>query len=179
MKVKDSQTLKRSIAHFYRDCEVWPRLNLNVMLAAPSRPIQASSTKSLSVIGSGGQLRLTAMLHRSTWIAGQRCYVRVGLGNDTKRTVRTVALALIRTTTLFKYRPVADSDGTQSPEEEACQATMTQKVVAESYLEKSHSASKRHASTDGWWAGVRGGEDVCFAHHVLIPVRLPVHVTVQ
>ncbi|KAM5530599.1 hypothetical protein V8D89_015717, partial [Ganoderma adspersum] len=169
VKVKDSQTLKRSIAHFYRDCEVWPRLNLNVMLATPSRPIQASSAKCLSVIGGGGQLRLTAMLHRSTWIAGQRCYVRLGLSNDTKRIVRTVALTLIRTTTLFKYQPVAESDGSQSPEEEACQTIVSQKVVAESCLEKSHSASKHHASTDGWWAGVRGGEDVCFAHHVLIP----------
>ncbi|PIL31698.1 hypothetical protein GSI_06401 [Ganoderma sinense ZZ0214-1] len=170
VKIKDSQTLKRSIAHFYRDCEVWPRLNLNVMLSTPSRPIQASSKKTLSAIGGGGQLKLTAMLHRSTWIAGQRCYVRIGLGNDTKRTVRTTVLTLIRTTTLFKYRPVVSSNGSQSPEEKACQTTTTHKVVAESYLEKSRPASKHHASTEGWWAGVRAGEDACFAHHVLIPL---------
>lgn len=114
MKIKDSKTLKRSIAHFYRDCEVWPRLNLNVMLANPSRPIQASSTKSFSVIGGGGQLKLTATLHRSTWMAGQRCYMCIGLGNSTKKTVKTVVSALVRTITIFKHRHVVNSDGSQS-----------------------------------------------------------------
>ncbi|KAI1793814.1 hypothetical protein LXA43DRAFT_884840, partial [Ganoderma leucocontextum] len=170
VKIKDSQTLKRSIAHFYRDCEVWPRLTLDVVLASGSRPIQASTAKSLSVIGGGGQLKLTAMLHRLTWIAGQRCYVRIWLGNDTKKTVKTVVLTLVRTTTLFKHRPVVESDDSQSSDGDSYQTTSTtHKVVAESHLERSHPASKHHASTEGWWTGVRAGEDAYFAHHVLIP----------
>nr|VWO94393.1 G protein complex alpha subunit GpaB [Ganoderma boninense] len=166
VKIKDSQTLKRSIAHFYRDCQVWPRLNLNAMLSTPSRPIQASSARTLSAIGGGGQLKLMAMLHRSTWIAGQRCYVRIGLGNDTKRTVRTVILTLIRTTTLFKYRPGANSDGSQSPEKDPCQTTTAHKVVAESCLEKSRSASKHHASTEASAGAL--APDV----HVALPLRI-------
>ena len=166
MKVKDSKTLRRSIAHFYRDCQVWPRLQLDVILSAAPRPIQASTAGRLSVIGGGGnKLKLTAMLHRLTWIAGQRCYIRIWIGNETKKTVKTLTLNLIRTTILFKYHHEPD------PDNDTCQKTITHKVLAETLLERSSPVAKNHASADGWWTGVQAGQEAYFSHCILLPVR--------
>ncbi|KAI0721389.1 hypothetical protein C8T65DRAFT_601517 [Cerioporus squamosus] len=169
VKVKDSQTGKRSIAHFYRDCEVWPRMNPSVVLANAPRPIQASTAKSLSVIGSGHKVKLTATLHRMTWMAGQRCSVRIWIANETKKNIKSVALTLVRTTTLFKPKPHLDPGDRMSIDPDACQTATTHKVVAEDSLERGHSVAKGHASAQGWWTGVPAGQEAQFSHWILIP----------
>ncbi|RDX50472.1 hypothetical protein OH76DRAFT_1482249 [Lentinus brumalis] len=169
VKVKDSQTGKRSIAHFYRDCEVWPRMNPSVVLANAPRPIQASTAKSLSVIGNGSKLKLTAMLHRMTWIAGQRCAVRIWIANETKKSIKSVTLTLVRTTTLFKPKPHLDPGDRMSIDPDACQTATTHKVVGEALLERSHSIAKGHASAQGWWTGVQPGQEAQFSHWIVIP----------
>ncbi|TFK92792.1 hypothetical protein K466DRAFT_659016 [Polyporus arcularius HHB13444] len=169
VKVKDSQTGKRSIAHFYRDCEVWPRMNPSVVLANAPRPIQASTAKSLSVVGSGSKLKLTAMLHRMTWIAGQRCAVRIWIANETKKSIKSVTLTLVRTTTLFKPKPQLDPGDRMSIDPDACQTATTHKVVGEALLERSHSIAKGHASAQGWWTGVQPGQEAQFSHWIVIP----------
>ncbi|KAH9898141.1 hypothetical protein C8Q73DRAFT_387693 [Cubamyces lactineus] len=169
VKVKDSKTGKRSIAHFYRDCQVWPCLDLTTVLASAPRHIQASTARSLSVIGGGHKVKLTAILHRLTHVAGQRCYVRVSVVNETKKSVKTLALTLIRTTILFKPKPALDYSGHSSADPDACQTTTSHKVVAESILERSQGVTKGHASAEGWWTGVSAGQEAQFAHYVLIP----------
>ncbi|KAI8980753.1 hypothetical protein BD414DRAFT_550504 [Trametes punicea] len=171
VKVKDSKTGKRSIAHFYRDCQIWPCLDPAVVFASAPRPIQASTARSLSVIGGGSKVRLTAMLPRITWVAGQRCYVHVSVANETQKTVKSLTLTLIRTTTLFKPRPALDIGNRSSIDPDACQTATTHKVVAESILEKSQGVAKGHASAQGWWIGVPPCQEAQFAHYVLIPVR--------
>ncbi|KAH9846847.1 hypothetical protein C2E23DRAFT_543220 [Lenzites betulinus] len=165
VKVKDSKTGKRSIAHFYRDCQVWPRLDPARVLANAPRPIQASTVGSLAVMGAGSKVRLTAMLPRMTWLAGQRCYVHLSVTNESKKSVKTIKLALIRTTTLFKSRP---GFNTSSGDSEPCQVTTMHKVMAEAVLERSQSVAKGHASAPGWWTGVPAGQDAQFAHHILL-----------
>ncbi|EJF66931.1 hypothetical protein DICSQDRAFT_43935, partial [Dichomitus squalens LYAD-421 SS1] len=169
VKVKDSKTSKRSIAHFYRDCQVWPRLQVDGVLASAPRPIQASTARSISVIGGGNKLKLTAMLHRLTWIAGQRCYVRVRIGNETKKTVKTVTLSLVRTTSLFKSNPDPDPDDHAVAGNNTCQTTATHKIVAETTLERSSPATKNHASAEGWWTGAQALQEVYFSHYILLP----------
>ncbi|KAI0375261.1 hypothetical protein BV20DRAFT_933553, partial [Pilatotrama ljubarskyi] len=166
VKVKDSQTGKRSIAHFYRDCQVWPRFDPAIVLAAAPRPIQASAAGCLSLVGGGKKVRLTAVLPRMTWIAGQRCYIHLSVTNETKKSVRSVVLTLIRTTTLF--RPRHPKDGCSSVDPDACQTATTHKVVAEAVLERSQRVAKGHASAEGWWTGIAPGQEVQFAHHILI-----------
>ncbi|KAI0830570.1 hypothetical protein BC628DRAFT_1354600 [Trametes gibbosa] len=168
VKVKDSKTGKRSIAHFYRDCQVWPRMDPAVVLANSQRPIQASTVGSFAVLGAGGKVRLTAMLPRITWLAGQRCYVHLSVTNESKKSVKTVKLALIRTTTLFKSRSGLKLDNTYSGDPAPCQATTAHKVVAEAVLERSQTVAKGHASAPGWWTGVSAGQDAQFAHYILI-----------
>lgn len=177
VKVKDSQSGKRSIAHFYRDCQVWPRLNPTIVLASAPRPIHASTAKSLGVIRGASKMKLTAMLHRMSWIAGQRCFVRICIANDTKKTVKTVVLTLVRTLTLFKPKPHLDPGNGLTVDPDACQTATTHKVVAESALERSHSIAKGHASADGWWTGVPAGQEAQFSHWILIPVRRMVKIT--
>ena len=52
-------------------------------------------------MGGDGALSLSAALHRITWIAGQPLHVRVRVNNETRKTVRSVSFAILRTTTLF------------------------------------------------------------------------------
>ncbi|KAI0756748.1 hypothetical protein C8Q80DRAFT_1130287 [Daedaleopsis nitida] len=169
VKVKDSKTGKRSIAHFYRDCQVWPRLNPKIVLATAPRPIQASTAKSLAVIGGGSKLKLTAMLHRMTWISGQRCFVRIYIENNSKKAVKAVTLTLVRTITLFKPQPQLDPGNILSVDPDACQTVTVHKVVAETSLERSHAITKGHASAEGWWTGVPAGQEAQFSHWILLP----------
>ncbi|OBZ79498.1 hypothetical protein A0H81_00809 [Grifola frondosa] len=169
VKVKDSTTGKRSIAHFYRSCEIWPRLNSTVVLARAPRPLQASAAKSLSMLSSAHKVKLTALLHRLTWVAGQRCYVRVSVANDTKKTAKSLVLTLVRTTTVFKPKPALDPGLCRSVDPDACQTSTTHKVVAETMLEMGHGVAKGHASAKGWWTGVGPGQELEFSHFILLP----------
>lgn len=76
----------RSIAHFYRHVELYPYLNPAVVLSSAARPLQATASKGL-FLGGSGKVRLTASLHRSTWVAGQRVYVNVAVHNETSKKV--------------------------------------------------------------------------------------------
>ncbi|KAH9951034.1 hypothetical protein B0H21DRAFT_818862 [Amylocystis lapponica] len=171
IKVKDTQTGKRSIAHFYRNCEIWPRLNSATVLAPAPRALQASTARSLSMLNSNSKVKLTALLPRLVWVAGQRCYVRVSVANETKKTVKTLALTLIRTVTTFRPRPALDAGRAVSIDPDACQTSTSHKAVAETVLEMSQRSGKGHASAKGWWTGVGPGEELDFSHYILLPAE--------
>ncbi|KAL6310124.1 hypothetical protein BKA93DRAFT_185275 [Sparassis latifolia] len=168
VKVKDSSSGKRSIAHFYRNCEIWPRIDPTVALAPATRPLQATTSKSIAML-SNSKVKLTALLHRLTFIAGQRCYVRVAVLNETKKTVKSLTLTLVRTTTIFKPKPALDAGRTLSVDPDACETSTAHKVVVETVLEMGHRAAKGHASAKGWWTGVGPGEELEFSHFILLP----------
>ena len=90
-KLRDTKTEHNSIAHFYRNIEVWPYLEPVVVLAPSERPISSTAAKSL-FLGGSGKLKLIASLHRSTWVAGQRCYVKIVVSNDTSKKVPTTKI---------------------------------------------------------------------------------------
>ncbi|KAJ7293738.1 immunoglobulin E-set, partial [Mycena rebaudengoi] len=166
IKVKDDVHC-RSIAHFYRDCEVWPRLNPSVVLAPAEHPIQAAAAKSL-FMGGSGNVKLTASLHRSIFIAGQQCPINVAVQNDSKRLIKSLTLTLFRTTVVFKPQLAASHD-TAMPNLDACQTCTTRKQVAVSTLEMAQGFPRGHASANGWWAGIPSGERSSFSHLLLIP----------
>ncbi|CCM04190.1 uncharacterized protein FIBRA_06356 [Fibroporia radiculosa] len=169
MKMQNPNNGKRSIAHFYRNCEVWPQLNPAVVLASAPRPLQAATSKGLSVLGNSSKVKMTALLHRLTWIAGQRCSVSLVVVNETKKTIRSLALTLIRTTTIFRPKPMLDAGPARSADPDACQTTTMHKVVSESVLEMAQRGVKGHASAKGWWTGVAPGQELSFSHYVLLP----------
>lgn len=173
IKVKDSRTNAKSIAHCYRTIEVWPLFEPAVILAPAPTPIYASTSKAL-FLGGTGTVKLTGSLHRSTWVAGQRCYVRIFVANDTeRRIVQTLFLTLIRAETIFK--PDADvaamsPNGTRIDGDlDACRTSTFKRVVAKSVLEMGEKVTARHATAKGWWTGVEPGTSQEFHHFILLP----------
>lgn len=162
IKVRDPSTDARSIAHFYRDCEVWPRLNPSAVLAPSPRPLTATAAKTL-FMGGSGKVQITASIHRVHWIAGQQCYVKVRIINDSKKTVKRLNFSLVRTLVAFKPKKHEEDDP------DACSTTTYEKQVAETTLEMCESGGRGHASAKGWWTGVMSGEDKTFSQFILLP----------
>ncbi|KAJ3844951.1 hypothetical protein F5878DRAFT_636975 [Lentinula raphanica] len=169
VKVKEIETDRRSIAHFYRDCEVWPRLNPSAILSPAAQPIRETAAKSL-FMGGSGKVGLTATLHRIYWVAGQQCCVKVRIINKSKKTIKNLSLTLLRSTVAYKPNPSLDVEGSDEHDADACQTSTVQKQVAESVLEMGDRGHARgYASAKGWWAGVRPEETTEFCHFLLIP----------
>ncbi|KAF8216053.1 hypothetical protein K438DRAFT_1799990 [Mycena galopus ATCC 62051] len=167
VKVKDEFN-KRSIAHFYRDCQLWPRLNPSVILAPAQQPIQATISKGLSM-GGNGEVHLTAALHRSTFIAGSTVNVNLSVKNETRKLIKSLTLTLYRSMVVFKRKLPRDSSSVVELDIDASRTTTTRKAVANSTLEMAQGFPRSHASTDGWWAGIPSGERLDFSHLLLIP----------
>ena len=174
IKIKDTRTNARSIAHCYRTIEVWPLFDPAIILAPAPTPLYASTSKSL-FLGGTGTVKLTASLHRATWVAGQRCYVRVFVANDTeKRSVQSLSLTLIRTETVFKPNldaAVQSPNGTRVDNDlDACRTSTSKRIIAKSLLEMGEKLTARHATAKGWWTGVEPGISQEFNHFILLPV---------
>lgn len=150
--MRDSRNGSHAIAHFYRDVKVWPRLNPTVVLAPSSRPLASTIHKSL-FMGGDGRVKLTASIHRLHWVAGQQCPVSISVVNESKKTIKSATITLVRTTTIL-----------------GGQTSTFVKSVATSTLEMGHSTARGHASAKGWWLGVRPEDQSSFSHFILIPV---------
>lgn len=107
---------------------------------------------------------LSAAVHRSTWVAGQRCYVKININNETKKAVKKLTITLVRTAKVF--RPQSQSLGLGTYRE-----TTTHKEVAETVLEMAQRGTKGHASTKGWFSGVEPGQSAEFMHGITLPVN--------
>ena len=171
--MKDTLSGKRSIAHFYRTCEVWPRLDPDRILVPAPRPLRATISKSF-FMGGDGKLTLTASLIRLYWVAGQRCFVHLNIQNATKKLVTSVTLSLLRNVVIFRPLPQPDTlllgKSCYERDPDACQTTTTTKVIAESVLEAGDRATRQHVSAKGWWTGVPPLKKMDFSHSIVIPV---------
>ncbi|KAF8203802.1 hypothetical protein BJ912DRAFT_919824 [Pholiota molesta] len=138
LAIKDSASGKQSIAHFYRDCCIWPRLNPSTVLAPTSRPIRVTTSESLRM-GGNGEVKLTASLHRLHWVAGQSCFIGVKIVNNSEKAVKTLFLRLIRSITLFrvgyKFNGTGNEQRNITIADEMQSSTIT-KEVAQSNLEQ-------------------------------------------
>jgi hypothetical protein len=93
-KHADLANPKVSIAHFYRNVELWPTYG-PMALHSPEEVHPAlgqagtvsSRTAQGLLFGGAGMLHLTAVLHRKVWLAGQKCTVYIGAWNETKKFV--------------------------------------------------------------------------------------------
>ncbi|KAG6841766.1 hypothetical protein C0991_007095 [Blastosporella zonata] len=169
IKVKDSVSGSRSIAHFYRDCEIWPRLNPSIILIPASTPLRAKT--SYSRIPGSRKIHLAASVHRLHWVAGQQCFVKVFVANESQKSIKSLVLTLVRTTVVFKPNQRADTlEGVQNQLDlDTCTISTTQKQVAESILELGQRGTRGHASAKGWWAGVAPGKQLEFSHSIMLP----------
>ncbi|KIK96380.1 hypothetical protein PAXRUDRAFT_116921, partial [Paxillus rubicundulus Ve08.2h10] len=165
LRLKDPQTSAESVTHFYRSCEIWPRLSATNLSPAP-RPLVSEAAKNV-FMGGNGKVRLSATMHRLHWVAGQRCVVHLRVVNESKKTVKGAAIELERTTTVFK--PIGGPKGNPDPDPDACETTTMRKIIAASVLVMGQKCTKGHASAKGWWTGVRPGETADFSHHIVVP----------
>lgn len=163
-QVKDEETGKRSIAHFYRHCEIWPRLNPSKALARVSKPIVATKSRTL-FMGGNGEVELKASLRRPIWVAGQQCFVEIFVNNETKKSIKSVTLALVRSTVAFVSKA-----GDDPSDLDGCRSVTTEKQIAEATLNASDRGTRGHASARGWWAGVAAAESRNFTYSLLLPV---------
>ncbi|KAG8833673.1 hypothetical protein FRC17_010277 [Serendipita sp. 399] len=174
IRLKDAVSSKKSIAHFYRTIEVWPLFDPTVILSPSPSPVYATVAKNL-FLGGEGTLKLTASIHRSTWIAGARCYVKIFIDNDTeKRNVHTLTLSLIRSETIFKpVRPTSAVPTTPGKDAEVIdnvhQTSTIRRVVARTSLGMGDKAVSRHSTAKGWWTGVDAGSSMEFNHYIILP----------
>ena len=175
IRVKDGRTGARSIAHFYRNIEVWPSYDPSRVLAPAPSALYSTAAKPV-FMGGSGKLKLTASIHREIWIAGQRCYVKVFVANDTTKKMKNVTLTLIRADTIFRLNPDLDATSPTSKsaglDVDACQTSTTRKVVAETVLEMASKGTSGYATAKGWWTGVEAGSSLEFVHYILLPVSV-------
>ena len=179
IRIKDGRTGARSIAHFYRNMEVWPSYDPSRILAPTPSALYSTAAKPV-FMGGPGKLKLTASLHREIWIAGQRCYAKVFVANDTTKKVKTMALTLIRAETIFRLNPALDATSPTSKstglDADACHTSTTRKIVAETTLEMASKGTSGYATAKGWWTGVEAGGSLEFVHYILLPVSFRYHV---
>lgn len=167
----------RSIAHFYRQIDLFPYLDPAEMLSSAPKPISASHAKSL-FLGGEGKVELTASVHRENWVAGQLCYVTVDIKNESTKKIRTMTLSLARTTTVFRPRPYltlgsgVDADDPKEVEidADACQTHTSRKIVAESTIDTGKKGQNGEVTAKGMWMGVERQSFARFQHSLALPV---------
>ena len=145
------------------------------VLVPSTRPLVSTAVMTLSRGGTHNKLKLSARVPRPSYFAGQRCYVHVQIMNDTeRRTVRSLCLTLIRTTTV--YRPRSGKENSREDHENdghvptSYESKAFVDEISESRLAMAEPTTRRCASSKGWWAGVSPQERTAFTHSILIPV---------
>ncbi|KAF5323526.1 hypothetical protein D9611_005648 [Ephemerocybe angulata] len=160
IRIKDPISEGKSVAHFYRDIHVWPRLETSEALSPLSRPIQVTMSDF------DGALKFTVILHRLTWIAGQPCFLKFLVVNKTVKTVRSLAIELHRDTVVYKPQP--GSNGTD--DDSNFEAFTVSKLISAVSLPMGDRAERGYAGARGWWTGVLPGESLQFSHSIALPV---------
>ena len=168
--VKDADTSRLSLAHFYRQCSIWPGFSLQGLLVPSTRPLVSTAVLSVPRGGFYSKLKLAARVPRPYYFAGQSCYVHIQVENNTQRTVRSLCMTLIRTTTI--YRPQSGRQNTEGKTDDDKYVVKTiVDEISESRLVMADPTPRRAASSRGWWRGVKSDEKTAFTHCILVPVR--------
>ncbi|KAG8947872.1 hypothetical protein FRC04_010230 [Tulasnella sp. 424] len=170
IKIKDQGSSVKSIAHFYRNVEIYPFLG-QAVLSPAEQPLRTSTAQTL-FMGGSGKLQVAASLHRRIWIAGQRCYVHVALNNETTKKVKTLTFTLVRTTTLFQPKAELDARSPVAEEDadiDACETSTNKKEVAQCTLEMGQKGERGCVTAKGFWTGVDPAGFVELSHFLQVP----------
>ncbi|KAF8336834.1 uncharacterized protein EI90DRAFT_3287209 [Cantharellus anzutake] len=165
MKVLPSRQQSPCVVHFHRMCQIYPILDPNLLLRPSPTPISGTAEGSL-VFGTG-TLKVTGILERLAWIAGQVCWVYVLIENNTTKRVKNLTLSLIRHLTVFKVFSDSLTQSSGQVGSDVCETNHRQ--VAEAILEVGQRGCKGQASAKGWWLGVDPGGRASPRHGIMIP----------
>ena len=70
-------------------------------------PLTASDEIHFSRTGTHDAIRVTAGVHRQTWVSGIALFVDVHVSNSSRRTVKKIDIQLERITTFFDHAPAS------------------------------------------------------------------------
>ena len=123
----------------------------------------------------GGSLKVTGILERPIWVAGQVCWLRIRIENNTNKRLKNLVLSLTRQLTVFKAAPELNIDSGARPtsgpvDRDACRASTNRRKIAETVLEVGQRGSRGQISAKGWWLGVDPNERASLRHGIMIPV---------
>ena len=86
-------TGKKSIAHFYRHVTIYPFLDVDRVLRNFEAPLEVERQKKVGggwTWGKVGKTEMTVKSARAVWVAGQQCWLDIGIRNDgVKKVSRT------------------------------------------------------------------------------------------
>ncbi|KAF9056104.1 hypothetical protein BJ165DRAFT_478320 [Panaeolus papilionaceus] len=152
LRVKYPVSRKQSIAHFFRECVLWPKVDPQKVLHPQTRPIQVTTSE--------GDIHLTASLYPPTWVAGQDCRIKVVIKNASQTPIKSLEIGLFNSITVFHPPPC-------QPGKEEEHTTIQ---LSKATLKVKHHSTPGHATAKGWWSGVKPGETRTVYHSILIPV---------
>jgi hypothetical protein len=123
-------------------------------------PLTASDELRFSRYSTYEVIKLTAGVHRQTWVSGTAMFIDVHVSNSSQKSVKKLELQLEKVTTFYDHAAAATTD------EQATHLRLpdrTEKeVVARRIIKK-----ERH----GWWGTSPQFEDVA-TYHVDVPIGL-------
>lgn len=90
IKLHTPETKKRSIAHFYRPCTIYPYVPPVNIFGSTEHPTEVRTEQGLgwSLSGEKGKVRVIAELPRPDWVAGQNVWIKIFADNQSQKKVR-------------------------------------------------------------------------------------------
>jgi hypothetical protein len=168
------ETKKRSIAHFYRPCVIFPYVEPSFAFSNTGNEAEFRTEQGLgwSLSGDKGQVAVSVKLPRPHWIAGQRVWLDITVGNRSSRKVKTMTLALLRTTTLYSPQAGGRKESANSPDLSKYTAHSSRKKLYEQTTEASAGPGSGYVGSTGWWTGVQPGERIRWQSSLQLPVSV-------
>lgn len=89
IKLHTPETKKRSIAHFYRPCVIYPYVVPQHIFGSTEHPTEVRTEQGLgwSLTGEKGKVRVIAELPRPDWVAGQNVWIKIFADNQSQKKV--------------------------------------------------------------------------------------------
>jgi hypothetical protein len=89
IKLHTPETKKRSIAHFYRPCTIYPYVPPLDIFGSTDHPTEVRTEQGLgwSLSGEKGKVRVIAELPRPDWVAGQNVWIKIFADNQSQKKV--------------------------------------------------------------------------------------------
>ncbi|KAL7408936.1 hypothetical protein BDY24DRAFT_246377 [Mrakia frigida] len=168
-------TGKKSIAHFYRHVTIYPFLDVDRVLRNFEGAVEVEREKRASGNwgwGEKGKVELKVKSARGVWVAGQQCWLDVGVRNEGGKKINRLDIVLYQITTF--YHPVphlnmgscigADADT------DAVQTASRRKKISETFLEAGQNGGRGYITGKGWWKGCEPKRSGSWGCGIQIPV---------
>ncbi|KAJ9125572.1 hypothetical protein QFC22_000534 [Naganishia vaughanmartiniae] len=174
IKLHTPETKKRSIAHFYRPCTIYPYVPPLDIFGSTEHPTEVRTEQGLgwSLSGEKGKVRVIAELPRPDWVAGQNVWIKIFADNQSQKKIRTLNIALLEQIVLFKPPPSKKGQESNPPDLKRYSAVPIRKKICDETIEASPGHGPGYVGSPGWWTGVQPGERSRWQGSLMLPSHL-------